>query len=555
MRPVFFSLLAVVALQALPIGKVLTDPLRYDTQRRIYEAQQRQAQDSSAETYTPLAQHPLKKADRNATCVTLKQIDTSAIRLIDRQKLQAIVAPHLNHCNTMADIQNLIRSINNLYIEKAYITSMAYLKPQDIASGKLVISAVEGKIEDVEGKGVKPDLVFWGAKDKPLNLRELETGIEQLNRLESKTVTMALEPGSKTGYSRVLLEGRQNGFPLHGSLGVNNYGTEASGRVQFSGTLYWEDPLGWNDILTLNLNTTDRQESDNRSLGSSIGYAIPVGRAYLQLRYYRFDYTQIVNGLNKDYLSEGESRNVMLRIDYKLFHGANSRGECFMALERKRNDNYLAGVYLENSSSVLSVLQAGYTHTVSGKTWHGYATLTYHRGVPWFDATGGAFAEPTFDKATLSILFSQEWFTGTDHPVSYTFSFYGQLAPEDIIATEQIGIGGPYSVRGFRNEEQLSGNNGFYLRNEWSVTYPVSSFFFSPFVSFDYGVVEENDYSYGGRIAGLGIGFRLQEKQWMLSLSASKSVADSNHIAYRPNGDMVVKDDKPFLGFELTYRF
>jgi len=368
-------------------------------------------------------------------------------------------------------------------------------------------------------------------------------------------VTMALEPGSKTGYSRVLLEGKQNGLPLHGTLGVNNYGTEASGRVQFSGTLHWEDPLGWNDTLTLNLNTTDRQESDNCSLGSSIGYAIPVGRAYLQLGYYRFDYTQIVNGLNKDYLSEGESRNVMLRVDYKLFHDAKSRGECFVALERKRNDNYLAGVYLENSSNVLSVLQAGYSHTVNGEIWRGYATLTYHKGMPWFGATGGAFAKPTFDKATLSLLFSQEWFIETVRPVTYTFSFYGQLANEKIIATEQIGIGGPYSVRGFRNEEQLSGNNGFYLRNEWSVTYPVSSFFFSPFVSFDYGVVEENDYSYGGRIAGLGMGFRLHEKRWTLSLSASKSVADSNHITYRPNGDMIIKDDKPFLGFELSYRF
>ena len=555
MRPVFFSLLAVVVLQAFPVGKVLTDPLRYDTQRRIYETQQHEAKRSKSKIYTPLAQYPLKEREDNATCVMLKQIDTGAITLVDKSRLQAVVAPHLNRCNTMTDIQNLIRQINNLYIESAYITSMAYLRPQDIASGKLLISAVEGKIEGVEGKGVRPDLVFWDAEDKPLNLRELETGIEQLNRLESKTVTMALEPGSETGYSKVVLEGRQNGFPLHGTLSVNNFGTEASGRVQLSGVLHWEDPLGWNDLLTLNLNTTDKQESSNRSLGSSIGYAIPVGRAYVQLGYYRFDYTQIVKGLNKDYLSEGKSRNVMLRVDYKLFHNAKSRGGCFVALKRKRNDNSMAGVFLENSSSVLSVLQAGYTHMASGETWHGYATFTYHKGMPWFGATGGAFAEPTFDKATLSLLFSQKWFGETAHPVNYSFSFYGQLAPERIIATEQIGIGGPYSVRGFRNEDQLSGNNGFYLRNEWSVTYPVSSFFFSPFISLDYGVVEENDYSYGGRIVGIGIGFRLHEKRWMLSLSASKSVSDSNHVTYRPNGDMIVKDDRPFLGLELTYRF
>jgi len=90
-----------------------------------------------------------------------------------------------------------------------------------------------------------------------------------------------------------------------------------------------------------------------------------------------------------------------LKVEYKLFHSKTQKGKIEASIIRKKNNNYLENVYLDTSSNKLTILQLGYTHSFSGKTWDGYATLKYHRGVKWFGVKSGSRAKPTFNKFTL----------------------------------------------------------------------------------------------------------------------------------------------------------
>lgn len=541
-------------LQASPLLKQVDDIIRYEEQKKIYEEQTETRQTPEA-IYTELTPIPLsQESNASQACIRIESIDTEEITLIDREVLEALKKPYLHRCDTMQDINTLVKKINNLYIEKAYITSRAYIKLQDLSKGHLVIAAMEGKVEAVTGNNISTALVFPFIENDFLNLRDLETGLEQLNRLQSMQATMSINPGKEEGFSHILITGKKTGSQIHGSLGVNNYGTVKSGRYQFSGAVGWDNPLGINDLLTLNLNTTDKQDGDNNSLGNSISYGLPVGRAYLEFAYYRFDYEQIVNGLNVDYLSKGENETFQIRSEYKLFHTKEEKGKFDLSLLRKKNDNYLADVYLDTSSNTLTVLQLSYTHHYRGTTWDGYATLRYHRGLDWFGAKTGSFADTTFDKTTLSLSYSKR-FNNEFLPLFYHFSFYGQYAKQGIVGSEQIGIGGPYSVRGFENESQISGNKGFYLRNEvaFSRTYAKSTL--TPYLALDYGVVSHNEESYGGHIVGAAIGARVYFNEWSLDLFRSFPVIDSNEITYTPNGDEVRTTNDGLFGFSLSYRF
>ena len=541
-------------LQAAPIIRQIDDITRYQEQKKIYEAQNKERQ-TAASIYTELKAIPLSgDDDLSHACINIESIDIQNVTRIDKKVLDGLMKPYLHRCDTMHDINTLVKKINNVYIEKAYVTSRAYIKPQDMSKGHLIITAMEGKVEAVSGRDISTAWIFPFIEGEVLNLRDLETGIEQLNRLQSVQATMQINPGSEEGFSHILVTGKQTGSVIHGSLGVNNYGTIKSGKYQFSGTVGWDNPLGINDLLTINLNTTDKQDNENNLLGNSMSYGLPIGRTYLEFIYSRFDYDQIVNGLNVDYPSNGENETFQIKSEYKLFHTKTQKGKFDLSLLRKKNDNYLAGVYLETSSNTLTILQFSYTHHFSGATWDGYGTLRYNRGLDWFGAKTGSSSDPTFNKYTLDLSYNKR-INSEGIPAFYNFSFYGQYAKQGIVGSEQIGIGGPYSVRGFKNEGQISGNKGFYIRNELAFSQQYTKGTVNPYFALDYGVVSENEESYGGHIVGIAIGSRFNFYGWSLDVFQSIPIIDSNKITYTPNGEEVRTTSHGFAGFSLSYRF
>ena len=548
------TIILPIFLQAITSNIPLENPTQYQEQKKIYDTQDKEKQTPES-IYTELNEIPIKE-DVNASkaCTHINEISLENSVLIDEDEFKILIKPYLQRCDTMQDINILVKKINNLYIEKAYVTSRAYIKAQNMSNHKLTISTMEGKIETVEGKNISTSLVFPYAEQSHLNLRDLEVGLEQLNRLQSMQATMDINPGTEVGYSNIVIKGKKVRSAFHGSLGINNYNTDKLGNVQITGSVGWDNPLDLNDLLTLNLNTTDQQDKDNNSIGNSINYGLPIGRAYVELSYFVFNYDQVVDGLNVNYNSEGKSEEYRLSAEYKVFHSKTQKGKVNIGLARKRNDNYLAGVFLDTSSSILTIAQLSYTHNYTAQTWSGYATFRYHRGLDIFGATSPTGTEPTFDKFTLELNYNQNLLDGK-MPVKYNFSVYGQYANDGILASEYIGIGGPYSVRGFENKSQLSGNKGFYLRNEFTLGYTYNKFYFLPYLALDYGYVQENELSFGGAIAGLAVGLRMYFYDFAVDIFTSKAIKDSNEITYRPNGDEVRKENDGFTGFTLSYRF
>ncbi len=99
-------------------------------------------------------------------------------------------------------------AINDLYVSRGYITTGAYIPPQKLQNGVVIIQVVEGGLEDIKILGtrrLKPNYVrsrLAIAATKPLNRDRLLQALQllQLNPL-LKTVSAELSTGTRPGQS------------------------------------------------------------------------------------------------------------------------------------------------------------------------------------------------------------------------------------------------------------------------------------------------------------------------------------------------------------------
>ncbi|MEE7526200.1 ShlB/FhaC/HecB family hemolysin secretion/activation protein, partial [Enterobacter roggenkampii] len=89
-------------------------------------------------------------------------------------------------------------------------------------------------------------MAFPGRVGGILNLRDIEQGMEQINRLRTDPVQIEILPGTQAGYSIVNLTAKPE-FPLSASVSLDNSGQKSTGEDQLSGVLTANNMLGLAD--------------------------------------------------------------------------------------------------------------------------------------------------------------------------------------------------------------------------------------------------------------------------------------------------------------------
>jgi hemolysin activation/secretion protein len=489
--------------------------------------------------------------EANATggpCIRIERIEAPGITRIPSAELRELLRPWEARCDTLEDLTRLIRRINARYVAKGYITSLAYLEPQDLSGGTLRISVMEGRIERIEGEGAPTAFLFPGLEGEVLNLRDLEAGITRLNRLRSLHTEMEILPGKSTGTSRVVVRGTRVHAPVFGTIGLNNYGSRATGRFQLEGELVWENPLQLADRLSLRFGGTGKQGPSERSRDFALAWSLPAGRNLLSLEFAGFAYRQRIDGIAKSYLSEGTSRTVTVRWERELYRSRHSDGSAALSLIRRRDTNKFAGVRLDLSSHRLTILRLAYTHRFDAARWRGGVTAALYRGTKLWGASRAAGLSPRFTKATLDFDAAYAFEGWGDRLWRWDLALHAQWGERTLPGVEQIGVGGPYSVRGFSSDEALSGNSGFYLRSELSTSLRYGEALLFPYLALDGGAVARNRVSTGGALAGAVLGLRGARRGWEGELFAAAPLHDS-----RPDRPAGIGHGR--VGMTLRYHF
>lgn len=416
---------------------------------------------------------------RNISVITI----TGGSQLSDVLR-QKITDEFSSRCLNVGDIEGILTTITTYYIERGFITTRAYLPTQDLSQGKLEIIVIEGKvgkisIEDGNSRSVSIGNVFPGVAGGLLNLRDLEQGVDQINRLSSNNARLDIQPGENPGESTVLVH-NQPQSRFHISASVDNQGQDSTGKVQTGVTGSVDDLLGFNDFLSMTHRESTPGDQSRQYAGSdSLSFNIPFGYTTLSLGSSRSQYANTISlpsGLSL--VSSGNSDSNNLRLDRIVYRSQATRAMLATTLTTKSSRNYLDGQYLGVSSRNLTILDldGNLSTNLAGGVISidlGYAQgLNTMGALQDLDQLPDSAPRAQFGKFKYGFN-STLPFRAASQNFAFTSQLSGQTTNHVLYGSEQFQIGGLYSVRGFVNNV-LSGDDGYYWRNEISMRQAVN---------------------------------------------------------------------------------
>lgn len=463
--------IALLALTVSPAWSAAVTPAERNqvqqTQQSLLLQNQQQREELSRSVELPTGAEK-KPAPVDRRCFVIRSIKIEQASLLTARVREKLTHPYINQCLGITKINQIVTRISDWYISRGYVTSRAFLVEQDLNSGELRIPVLEGKLQKILMDN-KPSrqltMAFPGLQGKVLNLRDIEQGMEQINRLRSQPAQIEIQPADDAGYSIVNLTTTPE-FPLTASVGYDNSGQKSTGVGQLTASLVANNPLGLADrwFISGGRSSDFSQAGDASNLQT--GVSVPWGYGLLDYSYSRSDYRNTINSQGFNWYSRGDSQIHRLSGNWVVFRNGEMKTGVMAGLSHRISHNWLNDVMLQSSSRKLTSLQFGITHTQ--KLAGGVATFnpTLSRGVGWFNAesdSGKTADSPKaeFSKWSLSASFQRP----LTQDLWLLNSVYGQWSPDRLYGAERLTLGGESSVRGFK-EQYLSGDNGGYLRNE-----------------------------------------------------------------------------------------
>ncbi|MDF3024190.1 MAG: hemolysin [Alphaproteobacteria bacterium] len=490
-----------------------SDRLQRDEMMRRREENQRNLDNkrAPAQIVAPEVATPNGTGEGCREIRVVKIIDAPHMGSRTKNRIAKKYAPK---CLGVGEIQSLLGEITAYYINKGYATTRAYLPSQDLSTGVLTIQVVEGVLKKIGMKeDAKATLFIPGAfpfvNDRVLNLRDIEQGLDQVNRLQSNNAAIDIVPGAKVGESTIVVR-NEAGKRWHLNTSADNYGSKSTGRYQGSASFSYDNLLGLNEFYSYTRRQTVPTDGDDRdSRSNSALFSIPLGYSMLTAGYSDSDYESTLvtpSGLVVDL--DGLSRSAFLMVDRVVYRDKDTKGILSATLTAKSNKNYVENVRLAVSSHRLTVLDLGGNLTTRIGDSFVTAGAGYSRGLKALGAEedlGGlpGFApRAQFERVTLNGSISTPFnFRGTD--LMWSSQLSAQYALDALFGSEQFSVGGIYTVRGFY-EDTLANDHGFFIRNDLSMPKTLSgpggrNLLFKPYVALDGGAV-------GGRAAGTPAG-------------------------------------------------
>lgn len=395
-------------------------------------------------------------------------------------------------CLGIQGIEYLQNRVQHHLISQGWITSRVTIEPQDLNSGILALTAVAGKIEQIQfqDSGKKLNALgrfatFPTSSGKLLQLKDLEIGLENLRRLSDVESNIQILPAEKTPNTSQLLITRHQPRWAHIAVGVNNFGSRITGKYQGNVNLTLNNPFGINDLFyaqyqqDLGRHKTHFRDHTGKKTksgmsGLSLHYSFPMGKWLFSANHSRYVHHEANEGfyLNYDYkgvtdnTNVGVSREVFRYQTYKTTLGAKLWRFSFHKLI---NDEELDVQRRKMGGWEVMLQQNGQM----GNVQFAFNTA-YKRGTGIFNSQAApeefnADNDAIPGTSRMKIITANFWLYAPFQRFKQHFSFDTNISMQwnktPLVPQDKLAIGGQYSIRGFDGEHNLTGERGWYWQN------------------------------------------------------------------------------------------
>ena len=430
----------------------------------------------------PLPQQKPSAESAPSVCFNIKEIELQGADNLFGFEKDALVEPYLNRCLNATDIDQLRVSIDRFYIKKGWILSRSYLLPkQNIKSGKLIFKVLEGTLDSIElnenslTDRMQVAMAFPYMIGEVLYIRDIEQGLEQMNRLLSNKAKMDIIPvKDKPGYGKIKIKNAYDNRYRY-SFAYDNLGYTSTGQQQGKLIADLDNLLFINDNFTLTATQymgADKNIKDSKSLTANLSF--PVGYWTINANSSRSRYLSTVKDNTGSFQLSGNSQTQRIKLSRVAHRDQSSKTNFSLELAHKINNSYLEDVRLDSGSRTLTVFTINLEHVIRKPNTLWSYSIDYARGLDLFGAVEDG---PVRNNNTPRAQFEKlGWAISSSRPMKslgkkwrYRGSLIGQYAIDPLFGSEQISVGDTNTVRGFRNNP-LSGDSGTYLRNDisWS---------------------------------------------------------------------------------------
>lgn len=550
--------LTSIALQA----SAQIDPRLLDRQNQIIERQQQERLREDQDRALQLQQRApggtdlrsiapqVSVPDVGAPCRDVHEVRIDGAAHLPEATRRALAGDHAGRCLGAREMEALLAALTKHYIDRGWVTSRAYLPAQDLRSGVLEITVVEGTIERFElqqtGRDASSVSIAGAFPTSPgalLDLRDLEQGIDQLNSLQSNAATLDLRPGSRPGQSVVVVHNRAR-RPVHLFTSYDNLGTPATGRHSASATVSFDSLLGLNEVIAVTRRQTVPHDGAHNAEMTALRASVPFGYSTFTFDANESSYVNVLHlPSGRPLASEGRTATQSLGFDHVVFRDQASRVALSARLTAQDSRNFLGGEYLAVASRRLSTFElagSAFTQFAGGVL---NARLGAVRGLKIMGALEDAPGLPDdlphaqFLKWTVDLGYSRRFDLGRQ-PLLWSSQFSGQASRDTLYGSQQILVGGASSVRGAL-VNTLGGDSGYYWRNELSLPWqsaalgaPLSG---RVYVGYDHGHVRNRAAGVpSGAMSGLTLGAAWQWRGLGMDVFASRTLRRPSGMTREP---------------------
>lgn len=438
-----------VCAQTLPPATPLRPaPLSVETQ-----AQRREAEERRSPVALPSLGSGTQPEDR-MPLFRLKKVELQGATALPTAELSASYQPYLDRELSAQDLAAIAAAITARYRAAGFHLSRALIPPQDMRSGVLRITVVEGAIEQVSVSGAAAAfglerLLAPLTEERPSRLATLERQLLLINeRPGIKVVDTTLDETSP-GSGRFRLGVKTESWRLYGATAIDNMGSSSSGPWQASGSVALNSMLMPGDSLTVSGSFVPGSPREMRY--GRIAYDLPLGSDSWRIGIAASHSENWPGDLRRYLRNRSQADTVEARISYApiLSQMQSLWLTASLGVTRASERDFIGPLFADRIG--IASLTADYKLHLRPSSWT-YVTATARKGLGLIDGQPDSAdwlsrhdASPHFALINSSLThyenFSENW--------SVKLAAGGQLASGPLLSSQQYALGGLSFGRGF----------------------------------------------------------------------------------------------------------
>jgi hemolysin activation/secretion protein len=430
---------------------------------------------------------------------------------IAQAEFTGAIAHYLGRALDAEALQRLARDVAEVARSAGYGLATAWVPPQSVVSGLLVVRLDEGRIDEVRVEGPAREGV-------ERILQSLVGGPVGTAEIERRLALAGDGSGVGIGRARLVREGGRNILAVATSLdrtrvraSIDNWGSAAVGPVRARLSVDINGIIAWGDRLSIDGAATPLQPGEYGY--GRLGYSVPVGNDGARVSVGGYVARSNPGGPLRDRDAEGNSYQVEVAVSYPIVRARET--SLWATAELAVRDSEFerdGGRTRHDRITTARASLYGVTRAGGGRT---RVRLSYVQGLGLFGATRRGDPLASRDDADGTFARLEYW---AEHerilfgPLGLMLALDGQLAFQPLLSSEEMGLGGRRFLRAFDYRER-SGDDGVAGVAELRFDIPSLP---SPFrraqlyTYLDAGrVTNQADGRGGGSLASAGLGLRV----------------------------------------------